>query len=175
MEELRAQASALTAFTGFRPNLDGLAGHTTAAGATAASKYTQLGRDGSFEFVLAHIVGQIENIDRGIFVDTIETKMRDAVIRAFTIARSLRLQGPFTVFASLTGVKGVRYVSRVHGNDAEDTGAPGFDRDIVTTSELVVDEIPENDDDVTRLLEPLRNEIAHAAGWWKSPHLKSGV
>jgi hypothetical protein len=96
--------------------------------------------------------------------------MRDAVIRAFAIARALKLQGPFTVFASLTGVRGVRYINRVHGSDAEDTGAPGFDRDIVATSELVVDEIPLDDKEVARLLEPLRNEIAHAAGWWKSPH-----
>ena len=51
------------------------------------------------------------------------------------------------------------------------TGAPGFDRDIVATSELVVLEIPANDAEVARLLEPLRNEIAHAAGWWKSPHI----
>lgn len=170
MPELRGQASLLTGFTGFRPNLDGLAGHVTAAGATAATKYTQLGKDGSFEFVCANVVGHIEETDRGIYVDTIERQLRDAVIRAFSIARSLKLQGPFTVFAALTGVSGVRYVSRVHGDDAEHTGAPGFDRDIVATSELIVDEIPANDDDVAPLLEPLRNEIAHAAGWWKSPH-----
>lgn len=173
MEELRTQATPLAAFSGFRPNLDGLAGHITAEGASAASAYTQLGKDGSFECVHAHVVGHIENIDRGIYVDTIETKMGDAVIRAFRVAHSLKLKGPFTVFASLTGVRGVRYISRIHGNDAEDTGAPGFDRDIVATSELVVDDIPANETEVTRLLEPLRNEIAHAAGWWKSPHLNS--
>ena len=68
---------------------------------------------------------------------------------------------------------GVRYVSRVHGNAAEDTGAPGLDRGIVATSELVVEEIPTEDADVARLLEPLCNETAHAAGWWRSPHLNS--
>jgi hypothetical protein len=170
MEALRGQAASLTAHSGFRRNLDGLAGHVTAQGATAASKYTQLGKDGSFEYVHAHVVGRIENTERGIYVDTIETQMRDAVIRAFAIAHALKLQGPFTVFASLTGVRGVQYISRVHGLDAEDTGAPGFDRDIVATSELVVDEIPPDDKEVARLLEPLRNEIANAAGWWKSPH-----
>ena len=75
------------------------------------------------------------------------------------------------VFGSLTGVTGVRYISRVHGNDAEDTGAPGFERDIVAISQLVVVEIPAKDAEVSRLFEHLRNEIAHAAGWWKSPHI----
>ena len=51
----------------------------------------------------------------------------------------------------------------------DDAEVTGFDRDLVLISEQVLREVPSDRVTLGRVLHPLFDEIANAAGWTKSP------
>jgi hypothetical protein len=146
-----------------RFNLEGVLATTGPAQGGPATGYVQFGKDGSYEMVTTGIVSSM-----GLIVHSVlERDIFLAVWRAFSLSAALELERPLAVMVSLVGVAGAKYQEQV-GYRPEGAGV-GFDRPIVLTEELVLEEFSNDDETAKRSLVPIFHELANANGWPKSP------
>jgi hypothetical protein len=76
---------------------------------------------------------------------------------------ALGCQPPFVVLVSLVGVKGIHY-SFTMGNSLFEDEAEILDRDQFHFSEAIVEDVPADPSAYARMLRPLLDETANAAG-----------
>jgi len=99
------------------------------------------------------------------------------IVRAtHTYLQSLRARGapaPFVVLVSLLGVKGVAYSFSMIPSSLMYDEAGVLDRDQFHFPEIVIDDVPSNAYDYAKLLRPLLDQIANAAGRARTPSFDS--
>lgn len=147
-----------------RINLDGVLTYPAGADRDVPHAYTQVWRDGKIETARSPLVRAREDGQRIVFGGTLEGHFINAAVRYTQELNRLGVRLPYLVFLTLIGVKNVHY------NRPQPYEPPLlFDRDIVSTSEVVLNELLVQPAQIAGALRPAFDEIANAAGLLCSP------
>ena len=143
-----------------RVNLEGMLVIRDAANPGPKHAYTEVWRSGLVEAVRSPIVRERDG-NLVVYSEKVERFTVDAVTAYLSGLRALGLNPPLAVFMSLLGVQGARFDLR---RDIDLQEVDRFDRNIVHTSEIILDDWPQDDRIVPTVLRPAFDEIANAAG-----------
>jgi hypothetical protein len=150
----------------FRINVDGLLTLSNAKpNAKAYPAYVQLYHTGMVEAV-ASLFLQGDGTPQNPGLLTAMKTEASIVKYSHTYLRALLALGcapPFALLVSLIGVKGVSY-SFAMGNSIFEDEARTLDRDQFHFSEVIIEKVPRNPYEYAKLLRPLLDETANAAG-----------
>ena len=132
-----------------------------------AGSYFQVFRAGQIEFVLADIV----ILEEGHLIIP-SVRMENAIIQtcynALRFQKHYNIEQPVFIFVSLIGVKGVILAQ----SRLLDAGEFYFDRDIVLCREVMLNEYPDNEEQLSDKMKPILDEIWNASGFSGSPYYK---
>ncbi len=149
----------------FRINVDGLLTLSNAeANARAHRAYVQVFHTGIVEAVASsfpHSPGHLTAMKTEVCIVKYSYRYLQALL-------ALGCAPPFAILVSLIGVKGVQY--SFNDRDSDFTRQPGtLDRDQFHFSEVIIGDIPANPNEYAKLLRPLLNQTANAAGRASTP------
>jgi hypothetical protein len=138
---------------------------TADANAKAYRAYTQVFHTGIVEAVASSFIGSDPDPLSAGRLTALKTEA--CIVRfSYTYLQALGALGcqpPFALLVSLIGVKGVQY-SFTMGSSVFEDEAETLDRDSFHFSEVIVDDVPADPYAYAKMLRPLLNEIANAAG-----------
>jgi hypothetical protein len=154
-----------------RINIDGcLVLSNLSADGRSHRAYVQIFRSGIVEAVDSRFV-MGEGTRESPFRLT-SVRMESRIVRtSYDYLRSLQARGtvsPYIVLVSLLGVKGVAYSFAMAGAIFEDE-AGILDRDQFHFSEMVIEDVPTDPYEYAKLIRPLLDQVANAAGRARSP------
>ncbi len=142
-----------------RHNIDG---HVSCNSSTKgnAGSYYQIFRAGQIE----HVKSDLTRVSDGTSYFPSLVLKQDLITacdEALRLQKHYGIEQPIFVFFSLTNVKGVRLAVNPRLN--EDT--PAFDRDIILTREVMLENYPADEKQLRLLMKPALDEIWNAAGY----------
>jgi Putative DNA-binding domain len=155
----------------FRINVDGLLTLSNAeANAKAQRAYVQLYHTGIVEAVASSFLmgeGSRESPSRltALRTEACIVRYSHAYLQAVL---ALGCPPPFALLVSLIGVRGIEY-SFAMGNMFFEDASSVFDRDQFHFSEVIIEDVPVNPYEYAKLVRPLLNELANAAGRATTP------
>jgi hypothetical protein len=148
-----------------RHNFDGLLSYASSKDRSSVLSYTQLFRDGTVEIVEAnHIQGGAH--EKGITC-AYEQDALSAIEIAARVQKRLGIEPPLIVMMSLLGVRGYKIAGwdQKYRGEAPFPGQEQIDRDDLLSDDLVIEQY---EDDWRRLMRPIFDAVANAAGWPRS-------
>jgi Putative DNA-binding domain len=155
----------------FRINVDGLLtlSHPE-ANAKAQRAYVQVYHTGIVEAVASSFLmgeGTAESPNRltALRTEACIVKYSHIYLRALG---ALGCAPPFAILVSLIGVKGIEY-SFATGSVFFEDGSSALDRDQFHFSEVIIEDVPADPYEYAKLVRPLLNQIANAAGRAATP------
>ena len=168
LTEIRQRRALVPVGTGgmdLRYNFDGLLAYALARGEAAVLSYTQLFRDGKIEAVEAH------HIQRGSHEKGISCAYEDDALfiveNALRVQQQLGVEPPVFVLMSLLGVRGYRIAGwdQKYPSRSPFPGQGQIDRDDLFSDGIIIGQYQ---DDLRKIMRPLFDTIANAAGWARS-------
>lgn len=148
----------------YRYNIDGFISWRTRANGKAGG-YFQVFRAGQIEYVESDLIRT--NDGSSYFPSLI---MKKNIIKAcygsLHLQKKYSIEQPILIFISLTGVEGARLAVDPMYFDADRVG---FDRDVILTREIMLEDYPADEAQLRSLLKPILDEIWNAAGYLESP------
>lgn len=128
--------------------------------------YYQVFRTGQVEFVSSDQASQQYEDTSVIASLNSEEELVEACTNSLTMLKTCGVEPPFFVFVSLTGVKNIILAA---ARNSFDFAQHRFDRDVIQTSEVFLDDYPADKDQIYQLLKPALDEVWNAAGFSGSP------
>jgi hypothetical protein len=137
-----------------------------------AQFYYQVFRAGQVEFVTSRLARQKHDDTPVIASLNAEDEIIEACLNSLNMQKACSIEPPIFVLISLTGVKGVILASKNTFDFPQHT----FDRDTILTSEILLENYPQDKDHLSTLLKPALDAMWNAAGFPGSPNFnKEGL
>lgn len=146
-------------------NIDGFIAFSERQSSVARSYY-QVFRTGQVEFVSGDLAGQKHEDSSVIASLNAEEEIIEACMNSLDMLKTCGMEPPFFVFVSLTGVKNIILAA---ARNSFDFSQHRFDRDVIQTSEVFLDDYPADKDQIYQFLKPALDEVWNAAGFSGSP------
>jgi len=154
-----------------RHNIDGHVSCNSSTHGNAGSYY-QIFRAGQIEHVESDLTR--EDKHKGVLYFpslVLKQHLITACDEALRLQKHYGIEQPIFVFFSLTNVKSIRLA--VHDRLDEDT--PAFDRDIILTREVMLENYPADEKQLRLLIKPALDEIWNAAGYAECPYSREDL
>lgn len=148
-----------------RYNIDGFIAFSERR-SNVARFYYQVFRTGQIEFVSSDLASKKYEDVPVLASLNAEEEIVEAFMNSIDILKTCGIEPPFFVFVSLTGVKNIILAA---ASNPFDFSQHRFDRDVIQTSEVFLDNYPKDKDQVYEYLKPALDEIWNAAGFSGSP------
>ena len=133
---------------------------------SVARFYYQVFRTGLIEFVSSDLASQKYEDAFVIASLNAEEEIVEACVNSIDMLKTCGIEPPFFIFVSLTGVKNIILAA---ARNSFDFSQHRFDRDVIQTTEVFLDDYPKDKDQVYEYLKPALDEVWNAAGFSGSP------
>jgi hypothetical protein len=153
---------------GIRINFDGLLKLSNAdQTATRQRAYVQLFQKGVVEAVTSTIIST--STDQSIIFN-LDEEIIFACFRYLNDLSEVGVEPPYVLFVSLVGVKGARFNLARRGDPSWfDRMGDTLDRDEYHLTEVIIETIPNTPEKFAKLMRPILDQLANAAGVASSP------
>jgi enamine deaminase RidA (YjgF/YER057c/UK114 family) len=128
--------------------------------------YYQVFRTGQVEFVSGDLANQKYEDTSVIASLHAEEEIVEACMNSLDMLKTCGVEPPFFIFVSLAGVKNIILAA---ARNSFEFSQQRFDRDVIQTSEVFLDDYPTDKDQVYQSLKPALDEVWNAAGFSGSP------